>query len=719
MMDISGGSMLTFARTNLITSIFSIALMSQALAGTAPDATGTGPYATATEEYRLPAEIDPNVLAIRPTEVWARVYWPDPIPDNSPLLVFLHGNHATCGTCGSSPFIGYQCADGRPRNDSRLDYTASGTCPLTGEGVPPAPSDFIVSPSHEGYGYVAEQLASWGYLVVSINVNRGINGAMGIAGDNGLNLTRGKMVLKHLWLLSQWNQGTAPTPDSLGIDLTGKIDFSNVGLMGHSRGGEGQRAAYEQYRDTGSPWPDRIGPVTFKAIFEIGPVDGQTSRVLNADGTPWNVILPMCDGDVNDLQGVKPFDRMMRVFEDNPATQKSTYTVWGTCHNYYNTEWQLVEQGAACFGPGNVRLFSMPRGSPEQRQTSLASIMALFRGNVGPGADPSFNTNFNPLFALPAVVSDVTRVDRSYTDSPNAAVTAVFEDFTGASGTSQYGFTIDTSGLFSYTHGGVPNHSPVQRAALISWDAPGGTLQTNWTDAGTGTDISGYATLDLRASRQNSSLNPPSTSFSIQLVIADGSVSGAVALSNYTDLTGPVGRSSIALHPILQSARIPLADFGADLTQVSGVLFTFDDPSGAIYLANVRLSTVGTGVVPNPGQQSTSTLANAQQSPETIPVYSEGNFITQVRSSPIDGNQVVVEGYTPVNIPVTDSLLRMQIGEVESTLSEFVDGDTRRVAFTFDSDVLAQIPSGSAINVYWNSSSGVWKFGTFDARLIK
>jgi hypothetical protein len=61
----------------------------------------------------------------------------------------------------------------------------------------------------------------------------------------------------------------------------------------------------------------------------------------------------------------------------------------------------------------------------------------------------------------------------------------------------------------------------------------------------------------------------------------------------------------------------------------------------------------------------------------------------------------------------------MQIGEVESTLSEFVDGDTRRDAFTFDSDVLAQIPSGSAINVYWNSSSGVWKFGTFDARLIK
>jgi len=343
--------------------------------------------------------------------------------------------------------------------------------------------------------------------------------------------------------------------------------------------------------------------------------------------------------------------------------------------------------------------------------------MALFRANVGPGADPSFNANFNPMFDLPAVVTDVTRVDRSYTDSPNTAVTTVFEDFTGATGTSQYGFTIDTSGLLSYLHGAVPNHSPVQRAALISWDSPGGTLQTNWTDVGTGTDISGYATLDLRVSRQTSTLNPPSTSFSIQLAMADGSVSGAVALSTYTNLTGPVGRISTQPHPILQSARIPLADFAADLTQVSGVLFTFDDPSGAIYLANIRLSTVGTGAAPNPAPLNT--LDGLQQTDETIPVYSEGNFITQVRSSQTDGSQVVVEVYTPVNIPITDSLLRMQIGEVESTLSEFVDGDTRRVAFTLDSAALAQAPSCSAIEVYWNSSSGVWKFGTFDARLIK
>ena len=87
--------------------------------------------------------------------------------------------------------------------------------------------------------------------------------------------------------------------------------------MGHSRGGEGMRAAYEQYRAQGSLWPARMGtPVGFEALFEIGPDDGQTGprtdpNRLNADGLAWTVLLPNCDGDVFNLQGVKPFDRMM------------------------------------------------------------------------------------------------------------------------------------------------------------------------------------------------------------------------------------------------------------------------------------------------------------------------------------------------------------------------------------------------------------------------
>ena len=131
-------------------------------------------------------------------------------------------------------------------------------------------------------------------------------------------------------MLAQWNANAGTTPSSLGFDLAGKLDFDNIGMMGHSRGGEGVRAAYVQYHDQGSPWPAKIAtPVNVKAIFEIGPVDGQTSRTLDALGTAWNVILPMCDGDVSNLQGMKPFDRMLNAPTEPKATPKGMFAVWG------------------------------------------------------------------------------------------------------------------------------------------------------------------------------------------------------------------------------------------------------------------------------------------------------------------------------------------------------------------------------------------------------
>ena len=99
--------------------------------------------------------------------------------------------------------------------------------------------------------------------------------------------------------------------------------------------------------------PDRP-PVNFEGIFEIGPVDGQTGRILNAEGLAWNVLLPMCDGDVFNLQGVRVFDRMLRNRIDNPATQKSTFTVWGANHNFYNTEWQQSDS-PGCLGHRRLR----------------------------------------------------------------------------------------------------------------------------------------------------------------------------------------------------------------------------------------------------------------------------------------------------------------------------------------------------------------------------
>ena len=70
----------------------------------AEDPTGLGPYAVASQEYRLPAAVDELVLEDRFVEYWAVVWAPTnaPADERLPLTIFLHGNHATCGT-GSNP----------------------------------------------------------------------------------------------------------------------------------------------------------------------------------------------------------------------------------------------------------------------------------------------------------------------------------------------------------------------------------------------------------------------------------------------------------------------------------------------------------------------------------------------------------------------------------------------------------------------------------------
>jgi hypothetical protein len=84
------------------------------------------------------------------------------------------------------------------------------------------------------------------------------------------------LVLRHLQQLSRWNSG-ADTPPAGLSDLVGKIDFDHVGLLGHSRGGEGMRAAYKFYQSDpgGTNWQSLIGPMTVEGIFEIGRLTGK------------------------------------------------------------------------------------------------------------------------------------------------------------------------------------------------------------------------------------------------------------------------------------------------------------------------------------------------------------------------------------------------------------------------------------------------------------
>src|SRR5262249_31802378 len=160
-------------------------------------------------------------------------------------------------------------------------------------------------PSYRGYDYFADVLASHGYIVVSISAN-GVNVLGNQRPFTGM-LARAQVVEKHLDIWNDLNRdgivhGILGRPDglsSLGTRFVGRVNMQDVGLMGHSRGGEGVVQAYLYNQ---SAQGSHYG---IKAVFALAPVDFQSPTINNV---PFAVLLPYNDGDVSDLQGAHFFD---------------------------------------------------------------------------------------------------------------------------------------------------------------------------------------------------------------------------------------------------------------------------------------------------------------------------------------------------------------------------------------------------------------------------
>src|SRR6185312_2097821 len=143
--------------------------------------------------------------------------------------------------------------------------------------------------SFHGYDQSAAVLASHGYVVVSISAD-GVNAQDNPYSDDAGTLARGQLVLQHLDLLARADAGRAP---GLSPRLRGRLDLTDVGLMGHSRGGEGMVKA--ALLNAG-----RRSPYGIRAVLPLAPIDFGRETLPDV---PMAVILPYCDGDVSNLQG--------------------------------------------------------------------------------------------------------------------------------------------------------------------------------------------------------------------------------------------------------------------------------------------------------------------------------------------------------------------------------------------------------------------------------
>lgn len=551
-----------------------------------PDPGAPGPLAVTREEY------DYGNLAFTPTgfpsavELKASVHYPTGLAGGPyPLIVFLHGRHVTCYR-GTTTALRWPC---------RANET--------------------VIPSYQGYDYIAQNLASNGYIVISISAN-GINAFDNNVTDLGMQ-ARAELMQRHL---QQWNTFNTVGAAPFGTKFVGKVNLQKVGTMGHSRGGEGVVKHYVYNTSLGSPYG-------VKAVFPLAPVD--FNRPV-ANRTALAVVLPYCDGDVNDNQGVHFYDDA-RYNVAGDASPKHTIQVMGANHNYFNTVWTpgLFPAGTAddwtAFTTGgsldaqcgtvsgNHRLTSA-----QQRGVGLAYISAVMRAYVGG------ETQFLPYLtgaAAPPPSALTTELHVSY-HAPDTALTRrdVNRLLTSTNlTTNTLGGATTQTGMTPHDLCGGPSPQPqhclpatqsTARQPHTTVSARATTmrglsqLRTGWSaltatytnDLPVGArNVSGFSWLTFRVSVNfNDTRNAAGAAQNFTVVLTDGTgATSSVAVASVSDvLFYPPGSVGPVPKILLNTARIPVTSFsGVNLSDIRSVQFRFNQKtSGALLISDLAFA---------------------------------------------------------------------------------------------------------------------------------
>lgn len=284
-----------------------------------PDPLDTGSYAVKTVDQLKLGTVsfhEPNGKGTAPSspnlnltaQIRGVLYQPEGKSGKSPLIFIVHGNHGSCDK-GTGP-----ACEIFKRND-------------------------------EGYAYLGDNLASWGYTVFSLDQDE-LMSRQDSSFGKGMHARR-LLIMAALDKLKEASEGpVAPSANSnVEGQLAGKLDMTRIGLMGHSRGGDAVSSfvLYNQTRPVGERYP-------LRAVISLAPVDYERHAPY---GVPYMTIVGSCDGDVSNLQGARLYERSQYANND-PYPRYQVIQVGGN-HDAYNTVWQAdgddASQADAACGP--------------------------------------------------------------------------------------------------------------------------------------------------------------------------------------------------------------------------------------------------------------------------------------------------------------------------------------------------------------------------------
>lgn len=435
-----------------------------------------------------------------------------------PIFIIEHGNHFFCEVDGTQTHA---------------------TCPIASR-----------TPNHHGYMNLLEVLASHGIIAVSID-------AYDLTGWVPQWIPeRGTLILKHLELWSHMNDASTYTsyPDIFAGRFAGRVDMNNIQVSGHSRGGEASVAAYMLNTSF------NIGSVS-----SIAPVDGQAYTLPNV---PYFVILPAADGDVNNLSGIRIYDR---AGGSTDLTTKSGIYVYGANHNFFNTVW--ADDGD---DSSSTRVDYIPKAN--QQKLGEAYLAAFARIHL-----------LNEV-----VYEDMLRGLLTFPSTANYKLYHMRHEISHLK--VDNGSGSDASASAGVTLTPTVGPSVHTTAALqVRWTAGGQELTFSLPSGSW--NASTYEVLSFRVTQTNWSSNPASSGQDFLVELVAGSVIRAFYAGKFGVIPKPYDHPYFPNdHNVMTTIRIPLHSFimnnsGLSLNNIDTIRFRFSNPvQGEIYVDDIEFS---------------------------------------------------------------------------------------------------------------------------------
>ena len=578
--------------------------------GIAPDAGDDGPYAvSAAIDYEFDAvaataDIDSSgrPTAQFPQKVNVRGVLRLPLgvapAGGFPVILFQHGRHGTCSTTGTpdgSESFGMDCeAQGLKRIRSDL-----------------------------GYDYIARHLASHGYVVLSMDAND-IN-AQDSGGDAGIT-ARAEVLLHQLDIFRDIarNPASAWRHDRLGNDfsaLYGRLDFSRVGLMGHSRGGNGvsKAVAYNRdarFDDAATSFDD---PHSIVAVFALAPTDFANELPTNV---AWVTLSPYCDGDVTTLHGTYMYDHV-RYLAENLSGPHFQITAMGANHNFYNDNWfaddaELFDTADPYCGASSPLSGRFSRADQRRHgEFLIASFLRLYAGgerqfagywnaldqppaSACPGGAGSCDERFHLAFHQPPaqrLLIDGTLEAASL--QRNEKGPSTYSGFVRSGYCIPNGSTLDDV-LAGAPDRQCPSPATISKAPQLfgQWGPLGGNVVYSVGDL----DVSAYDFFTLRAGVSVTPENARGQDFTLSFTDTRGATATALA-SDFSDaLYFPPGLTVSALNagaktvmnmlPFRLSAEVFVRS-GVDFRHLSEIRIAYDrTPAGTVQFTDVMFQRI-------------------------------------------------------------------------------------------------------------------------------